>query len=672
MSTKVIRCIWASDFLYFLRLCNEFPSPDHFQIGMHIRKRCSLIAAWYLIPVVLCAQVLSVQLKVRESRLFGLSGERFAKLELSNQNRAIPLTSENVNSGPNYFFIFQPGGDWVIDADFVKEELPKLTLQQNTQVLQVASKGEIGTDSLGSFLLIGFPKDLKLHQPFDARFQLADSAVQGGFVIPLEYWPGYPALTNATQAVERATSEKRYRDAIAGCERAMRAESLQIFPQVSQFRDRRTQIFELLHNEGLSLLAGVVASDKRGLKEKIAQLDEVKPTFQFILDSLANATLNVAASDSAVKRLLDHATMATARSRALRDSLQLALDDQNVRWIVEGSVTGKNGDRYQTMIEILAYSFSSIDFADTTSTSVLKISVPPQMKERLAKGDLEESFVAFVRQCSDRLRRHGPLFPAEFLNNLRRDTASFPLPYYSMLKAINDSYAGYFAGTREEINTIFRTCYESELSARFDQLRVFMEMRRRDLHPEVLKVLEEAAAAENSGNMELASERYRDASRLAPDFAYASYRWGMFFERTGDPIRAQTFFERAYQADTLYLSAYREAYILYRKAANYKAMIDVLARALERGNDFWEINFNLGLAYMGDGDLARAVKQFERALDLNPHNYQTSVQLGLAHQTARNFQKARDYFNRAIFIDPIRPEAVDYLNKLNELQKNAR
>ena len=95
-------------------------------------------------------------------------------------------------------------------------------------------------------------------------------------------------------------------------------------------------------------------------------------------------------------------------------------------------------------------------------------------------------------------------------------------------------------------------------------------------------------------------------------------------------------------------------------------------RALEHGNDFWEINFNLGLAYMGDGDLARAIKQFERALELNPRDYQTNVRLGLAHETAKNFQKAREYFNRAIFIDPIRPEAVDYLNKLNELQKNAR
>ncbi len=659
-------------FSIFSASLNDSPSLNHFQLGMQTRKLCSLAAAWYLIPTVLFAQVLSVQFKVRESRLFGLSGERFAKLEFSNQNRTIPLTSENVNGGPFFYFVFRAAGDWVIDADFAKDEIPKLTLLQNTQVLQIGWKGEITSDTAGSLLLIGFPKDLKLHQPFIAQFHLADSTTQGTFVIPQEYWPGYPVLMDAFQSTERAIGEKRYRDGITGCEQALRTEALQIFPQLSQFRDRRTEIFELLHNQGLSTLAGVIAADKRGLKEKIAQLDEVKPAFQYILDSLTSSALNVTAADSSVKRLLDHATIAVARTRVLRDSLQLALDDQNVRWIIEGSATGKNGDRYQSMIEILAYAFSSVDFADTTSISLSKVVIPPQMKERLTKNDLEESYTTFIRQCSDRLQRRGPLFPPEFLNNLRKDTASFPLPYYSMLRAINDSYAGYFASAREEITTIFRTCYESELSARFDQLRVFLDLRQRDIRPEVMKLLDEAAAAEGAGNNEVAAERYREASRIAPDFAYASYRWGKFFERTGDPIRAQTFLERAYQADTMYLSAYREAYILYRKSANYKAMIDVLTRALERGNDFWEINFNLGLAYMGDGDLARAIKQFERALELNPHNYQTNVQLGLAHQTAKNYQKARDYFNRAIFIDPIRPEAVDYLNKLNELQKNAR
>jgi Tfp pilus assembly protein PilF len=666
-------CIASGDLIFYIFSDFErISNLNHFLFDMHVRRLCSLVAAICLIPAVLFGQVLSVQLKVRESRLFGLSGERFATLELANQNRTVPLTSENVNGGPNYFFIFRPVGEWVLDADFVKDELTKLTLQQDTQVVQIVWKEEILGDSTASSILIGFPKELKIHRPFEARFQLADSAAQGTFDIPQEYWPGYPLLTSTLQSIDQAATGKHYRDAIACCGQALQSEELQIFPQVKDLRDRRTHIFEAMHTESAMLLASVNAPDKRGLKEKIAQLDEIKPVFQYILDSLTSVPLNVAATDSAVRLLLDHTTTAAGRTRALRDSLQLVLDDQNVRWILDGSVTGKNGDRYQSMIEILAYAFSSIDFADSVSMIQLKLSVPPQMKETMIRNDLEESYTAFVRQCADRLRNRGPLFPGEFLNNIRRDTASFSLPYFSMFKAISDAYSGSVATAREEITNIFRTCTEEELSARFDQLRVCLDMRSRAPRPDVMKVLDEAAAAERAGTMELASERYREAARIAPDFAYASFRWGMFFKRSGDPIRAQTFFERAYQADTSYLSAYRESYSFYRKTGNYKAMIDVLTRALGHGNDFWEINFNLGLAHMGDSAAARAIKHFERALDLNPRNYMTCVQLGLAHQSARDFQKSRDYFNRAIFIDPIRPEAVEYLNKLNELQKNAR
>jgi hypothetical protein len=627
--------------------------------------------SWLLIPAALSAQVLSVQLKVREARLFGITGQRFAKLEFSNQMRIMPLTSENVNGGKYFYFIFRPVGTWEIDPDFVQEEIPKLSLQQDDKIFQIAAKEDIARDSAGSLIMLGFPKDLKPNQAFFAQFSLADSTVRASFEIPQEYWPGYPMLMDALKATERAIEEKRYRDGITACEQALRTDAFQIFPQVNQFRDRRTAFFERLQGQALSVLAGIIGSDKQTLKEKIAQLDQLKPTFQFVLDSLPSAAFNISAADSSVGRLLQHASIAIAKTRSILDSLQLALDDQNVRWIIEGSATGKNGNHYQFMIETLAYAFSSMDFADTTGTS-LSVTIPPDMRARLAKNDLEESFTTFIRQCRDRLRQRAPLFPPEFLNNIRADTTSFSLPYYSMLKAVNDYYAGSYSTATDEIIQIFRRCYEPELSARFDLMRVHIDFLQKGTRTEALKFLAQAAAEESAGRNELASERYQDAVRVAPDFAYATYRWGRFFARSGDPIRAQTFFERAYQTDSLYLSAYRDSYSLYRKSANYKAMIDVLARALEKGNDFWEINFNLGLAYYGDGDLARAIKQFERALELNPRNYQTNIQLGLAHQTAKNFQKARDYFNSAILIDPYRADAVNYLNKLNELQKSAR
>jgi tetratricopeptide (TPR) repeat protein len=323
------------------------------------------------------------------------------------------------------------------------------------------------------------------------------------------------------------------------------------------------------------------------------------------------------------------------------------------------------------MIEALAYAFSSLDFADTTRGS-LNVSLPPDIQARLAKYEITESFETFIRQSAQRLQERKALFPPEFLSNLQKDSAAFALPFYPALKAVSDFYAGNFSSTIEEIFEIFRTSHDLELSGRFDQMRAVIGLRQRGVPSDVLRILDEAAAAEKAGNNELATERYQEASRIAPDVAYASYMWGKFFARTGDPIRALTFFERAYQLDTLYLSAYREAYSLYRKSGNFKPMVEVLTRAIGHGNDYWEMHFSLGVAYMGDGDLARAIVHFERALELSPNSYQTNIQLGLAHQTAKNYQKAREYFNRAINIDPVRQEAVNFLDKLNELQKSGR
>ena len=120
------------------------------------------------------------------------------------------------------------------------------------------------------------------------------------------------------------------------------------------------------------------------------------------------------------------------------------------------------------------------------------------------------------------------------------------------------------------------------------------------------------------------------------------------------------------------MSAYRESYNLYIRQSNFKEIINVLTTALSKGNDFWEINYNLGVAYGGDADPARAIQSFERALVLNPKSYKTNIQIGIGHQNVKNYQKAREYFNNAIGLDPTKQEAVDFLTKLNELQRTGK
>jgi tetratricopeptide (TPR) repeat protein len=241
-----------------------------------------------------------------------------------------------------------------------------------------------------------------------------------------------------------------------------------------------------------------------------------------------------------------------------------------------------------------------------------------------------------------------------------------------MLKAVNDYYYGNFAGVKQEIVQIFRTCYDQEIIGRFDMLRVIISIREQHISPEVMKMFDEAEQFERTKDIQNAQDKYRQITLIAPNFAYGFFTLGRFYSRTGDPIRANYSYQKADQTESSYLSAYRESCSLFIRQSNFKEIINVLTNAISKGNDFWETNYNLGIAFLGDADPARAIRSFERALALNPKSYKTNIQIGLAHQNVKNYQKAREYFNNAIGLDPTKQEAVDFLTKLNELQRTGK
>ncbi len=600
-----------------------------------------------------------------------MGGPRSASLELSNQTRLNPLTSENVNAGQYTYFICKPVGDWKIDADFLKDDLAKLMIYQSEQKFQIAWKGDIVVEGAVTSILIGFPKTVKLNQLFLFQYPLGTGMSQAEVKVPQDLWPGFALLNQLNKQAEDASNAKQFKTAIGTYEMILSNPDLQIFPLYSDVKSNRTKVFDGFYTDTWTSFQGVVGNAQMELKEKIGQIDRFKPMFQFFIDSLPRAVWGVGALDVAVSPILDKARSTLGEIQTMRDSLQRGLDTKNTSWIIGGGATGKDGFKYQYMIETLAYAFSSMDFSDTSVTQ-LKLRVPEVQVARLAKYSISESYDTFIRICADRFQSRLPIFPIDFLPNLRKDTAFFPLPYYSMLKAVNDYYYGTLSSAKDEVFKVFRTCYEPELNYRFDQLRVMIMIREQKIPVEITKMLQEAEQLDDKKDVDGALEKYRQANIIAPNFAYGFYGLARHFVRVNEAIRAINFFQRAYQLDTLYLTAYRDAFSLYLKQSTYKPMIEVMTTALQHGNDYWEINMNLGQAYLGESDPARAIQSFERALSLNPRSYKTNIQLGLAHQAVKDYQKAREYFNNAINLDPNRQDAVDFQAKLNELMRQGK
>jgi tetratricopeptide (TPR) repeat protein len=620
---------------------------------------------------ILTAQEPFIQLRIKEkSGFLGMGGPRTLKIELSNQNRQLPLTSENVNSGEYFYFLVTTVEDWQLDEDFAKEELIKINISQYDKKIAMAWKSDLIIGGKNAILL-GFPKTYNVSLPFFFQYPIDDVANKVEFTIPQELWPGFASITELTKLAEAAVGAKKFKPAIGFYEQIIGNSNLQIFPQYEKAKKNRIQCFDSLHNE-TSLSFQTAATDPQlDLNSRIALMDGFKPIFKMILDSLPRIEWNIGSLDSTVAPILDRCRNSLSHLTSVRDSLQHVLDDQNVRWIIEGSATGKNGYLYVYMIETLASAFSSLNFADTLATE-LKVKISDEYQARLSKYDIAMSYETFVRICNERFQTHLPIFPIDFLPNLKKDSVSFQLPYYSMLKAVNDYYYGNFASAKKEIVRVFRTNYEQDVNSRFDLMRVVITNRERHISPEVMAMFQEAEQFERAKDLQNAQDKYRQITLIAPDFAYGFFVLGKFYSRTGDPIRANYSFQKAFQIDTLYLSAYRESYNIYLKQSNFKEIINLYMIALNKGNDYWEINYNLGVAFLGEADPARAIQSFERTLALNSKSYRTNIQIGLAHQNVKNYQKAREYFNNAIGLDPTRQEAVDYLTKLNELQRAGR
>lgn len=628
--------------------------------------RGMLLSCVAVVP--LLAQSTSTTLLVREKAGFlGMGGPRHVNVAFATQNGDTMLTSESANAGPHYYFRVQPTTDWKIEEDFVKEYLSTLVVYQNGEKHAIVWKGTL-MGGPPTWVALGFPKTFKLNQSFLFQITSDQKTYQAEMTVPMSLWPGFAALTQSYGDATAAMSRGDHRGAIAASELIIANPSLNIFAQYEEARSLRTQAFSAYLASASQQFQQTLA-DTGALKGKIARVESFRPFFQFVIDSLPRASLNIGSLDPTVYPIVERARNAVTALQTSRDSLQREMDDRNTRWIIEGSAIGKNGFLYQYMIETLAHAFSSANFRDTTSAG-LKLTLTDELQQRLERHQLVESYETFLRLTLERVQTNLPMFPVEFLPNLRKDTASFPQPYYSILRSVNDYYYGNLKGTLDEMSRVFLTCTDPELNARMDRMRVMIGIRRGEAPAEVVRLLEEAERLEAANDSQSALERYRQATLLAPNFAYAFFAFGSFYDRTGDPIRAINFFQTAYQVDSTYLSAYREASNMYLRQGNFKPMIDVLLYALQHGNDNWEINYNLGTAFLGDNDPARAIMHFERALALNAKSYRTNIQLGLAHQAVKDFQKAREYFNAAIGLDPTRQEAVDYLTRLNEMQRN--
>lgn len=622
-----------------------------------------IFAAQFFVTLGL-AQIPSVELKVRErSGFLGMGPARHVSLFLSNKNRSIPLTSTNVNGDNLYFFVLKTIGDWSFDQGFIRNELMNFSLYQHEKKLLIQSTGEI--DLKDSTLLIGFSKELRINDLFLAQFTSKSLSSSAEFHIPPEFWPGYDTFTSLSNDADQQHTNGNFLEAIKLYNHLLQSSELRIFPEFIELKTKRSKVFDSYLRVQVRSANEIMSDQVLPYKERITRIDSMISPIRFVVTTLPAESLGVSEHDPVAANILNRAETTLSRLSSARDSLQKLNEEENIRWIIEGGSAARTGYFFQVIVEALVYRLTSNDFTDTVSTS-LRGNLPDRIQIQLVKYGLFDSYESFMRVLQKRYEEGVPIFPVEFLPNLKRDSSTFNQPYYRMLKGISDFLYGNFDGAAISIYTVLRYCSIPEISERYDRLRILIDVRQGKYPIESLRLAELAAKNDPT----LSGTFFYKATSLAPDFGYLYFLMGKSSLLRKDTAQAVVLFQRSYQLDSLLLSAYREESKIYQRASRYDNMISVLRRAIQNGNNYWETFHNLGLAYLLNNEADLAIEYLESAYDINPLNYDTNVQLGLVFIEIDDLEKAREFFNNAINIDPIREEAVTCLLKLNELQRS--
>jgi tetratricopeptide (TPR) repeat protein len=610
-----------------------------------------------------------VTLKVSEkSGFLGMGKARFIKIKLSSRAIDKVLTSDNVNVSALYYFTLKDSGGWEIDENFIKDELVKLKVEQDGTTLGVEAVSSVVKEAGHYLLLVSCKKNISLHMPFEFVFPLDKVTGRVTMEIPQEYWPGFTKFTKLTNDADKALSDSKLNDALALYEQVLQDQSLKIFPDFETIATKRLTVFQKLFSDHSQKFYEMLENKSIDTKQKIASTDEFTSKFSFISENAANEKYQNQNTKTGAGEVVQNASALISRSKFVRDSLSQALDDQTIRFIVQGSSIGKIDFKYKYMIETIAYAYSSVNFEDTTAAS-LKVVVSEDLTARLQKYALINAYETFLRVVNTRWATKKPLFPFGFLQNLVKDTAQFSLPFYSILKAVQDFYKKDYASAKTEIRQVMKKSYAFELTERMDQLRILINTIEKNVPTEVLQHIKDGYRSEERGENDKAIEHYKDALLLAEDYAPAAFALGKLYDRNGDSYTANNFFQKAVTADSQYYTAYRFLYINFFKNGNFKPMIDLLTQSLAFGNDFFDIHYYLGVAYNGSTQYDLAIQQYDRALELNNKSIDANIQAGISNRNMKSYAKAREYFKRAIVIDPENQGATDNLKNLDELQK---
>jgi glycosyltransferase involved in cell wall biosynthesis len=114
---------------------------------------------------------------------------------------------------------------------------------------------------------------------------------------------------------------------------------------------------------------------------------------------------------------------------------------------------------------------------------------------------------------------------------------------------------------------------------------------------------------------------------------------------------AEIYIKRAIEIDSNleYIRALSSLYLIENKLEEAEKLLRELVER-EPGN--WGSQSNLGIIYSKKGEYNKAIRKFEKAINLNPNFASAYFNLGVVYKTKGKYNKAKEFFNKATNLNP--------------------
>ena len=151
------------------------------------------------------------------------------------------------------------------------------------------------------------------------------------------------------------------------------------------------------------------------------------------------------------------------------------------------------------------------------------------------------------------------------------------------------------------------------------------------------------------------------------------FRLALYYHRAGDFVSAETNYRALLQRNELDPQVHNNLGLLYRDRGLVDQSIREFQRALIINPQYSTARNNLGVVLMGAARLDDASAEFRRVLAQDPRNADAAVNLALVDKAGGRPEQAKESLLRALTIDPVNAPAHFNLAALYEQSgENAR